>query len=107
MRGGFKEMGLDERSSGNRFPGGNDSDFNGDLAWQRLSQVQDAAKEAGFLFVIVAGLVRRLELRFAAAGIRQLIWLYGLPMMMSMQHPRTDVNHEVSGQCCDGNQAVV
>jgi hypothetical protein len=103
--GRFEEMGLEEGGSGKRFPGGNDEDFNVDLAWRGLRQVQDAAEETGFLVVRVAGLAGRLELKVRAAGGRHLSRPQGCPMMV-MQRPRTDVDHQVSGQCGDGNQAV-
>ena len=106
VRGRLEEMGLDDRSSGKCLAGENAEDFNVDLARQGLRQVQDAAEQTSILLVIVAGLAGRLELKVPAAGSRHHSWPTGHLMMMVVQRPRTDVDHQVSGQGGNGNQAV-
>ena len=104
--GRFEEIGLDEGRSGKRFPGGSAEDFNVDLDGHAGGQVQDAAEETGLLVVIVVNRVGRLELQFRTAGSRLGSWRQRR-LMMVMQRTRTDVDHEVSGQGGDANQAVV
>ncbi len=104
MRGRFEWMGPDAGSSMECFAAKRGDSFHVDGSRWELSQVKDATEKAGFLIV---GFSRdaRLELRARVVGSRHPFWLVFRPMMM-MNRTRKDVDHEVSGQCGDGNQGT-
>ena len=66
--------------------------------------MKDATEKAGFL-VIIFSRAGRLELWICVVGSRHPFWPVFRPMMM-VDRTRKDVDHEVSGQCGDGNQGT-
>ena len=106
MRGCFERREAEDGNSRRGFAGQGGDCFNVKRSREVLSQMQYATESASFLVVVViVSRVRRLDLKVRAAASHQRFWPDRRAMMV-MQRPRTDVDHEVSGQGGDGNQGA-
>jgi hypothetical protein len=101
--GRFERMGPDDGSSGECFAAQRGDRFNLEGSRWDLSQMKDATEKAVFL-IIAFSRAGRLELQLCVAGSWRPSQAVFRPMMM--QHTGKDVDHEVSGQCGDGNQGT-
>jgi hypothetical protein len=102
--GVIERMGSDDGSRGQCFAARRGDSFNVEGSRWDLSHVKDATEKTRFLLLIACNRTGHLELKACVAGGRHSFWPVFRPMVV--QRTRKDVDHDVSGQCGDGNQTI-